>query len=91
MPGPSGLEHRCFDGLLKAIRRSLVSHAISINLNRVKHVANKSKSFKEAEEWDRQQQREMTPSERIAVVRELQRRVYGADAPDVREWHRRTK
>jgi len=30
----------------------------------------------------------MTPNERIAASRVLQRRVYGPNPPDVREWHR---
>jgi hypothetical protein len=48
-------------------------------------VANKSRSFKEAEEWNERQYREMTPNERIAALRVLQRRVYGPNPPDVRE------
>jgi hypothetical protein len=48
-------------------------------------VANKSRSFKEAEEWNKRQYREMTPNERIAASRIPQRGVYGPNPPDARE------
>jgi hypothetical protein len=57
----------------------------------VDRIAKKSRSFKEAEEWTRRQYREMTPGERIAVARELQRRVFGPNPPDVRECHPKAK
>jgi len=53
--------------------------------------ANKSRNFKEADEWTKRQYREMTPNERIAVSRELQRKAYGPNPPDVRESHRAAK
>jgi hypothetical protein len=57
-------------------------------IERVIHVA---RNFKEAEEWDKRQMREMTPSERLLAARELQLRAHGAEAPDVRAWQRRSK
>jgi len=45
----------------------------------------KSRSFREAEEWDVAQQLFMTPEERRKVARELQKRFYGSLCPDVRE------
>lgn len=49
------------------------------------HIA---RSHAEAADWDVRQQLAMTPDERQAAARELKRRVYGSDAPDVRESHR---
>ena len=49
----------------------------------------KAKSFREADEWTKRQYREMTPSERITAARVLQRRVFGANPPEVRESCRR--
>jgi hypothetical protein len=51
-------------------------------------VAHKSKSFKEAAEWDIQQQLAMTPAQRMLVGKLLRQRAYPADSKDVREWHR---
>jgi hypothetical protein len=47
----------------------------------VVHIA---KGFKEADEWDIQQQVSMTPQQRLAAAKELRDRVYPADAKDVR-------
>jgi hypothetical protein len=49
-------------------------------IERVVHIA---RNFKEAEDWDRLQMREMTPSERLLAARELQLRAH-PNAPDVR-------
>lgn len=49
----------------------------------------KARNSREAEEWDRRQQRAMTPQERQAVARALKERVYGRHTKDVREWHRK--
>ena len=49
----------------------------------------KSWSFKDAEEWDILQNVRMTPDERQAVASEIKKRVYGKEAPDVREAHPR--
>jgi hypothetical protein len=45
----------------------------------------KSTSFKEADEWTKRQYRAMSCDERIQAARLLQRRVFGANPPDVRE------
>ncbi len=42
-------------------------------------------SFEEAERWSREQMWAMTPEERMEIARVLRDRVYGKDAPDVRE------
>ncbi len=55
-------------------------------IERIVHVAH---SFEEADAWDREQQARMTPQERQAAARELKRRVYPDDAPDVRACHGR--
>jgi hypothetical protein len=54
----------------------------------MKRIFHKSKSFKEAEKWDILQHIRMTPGERQAAAAELRRRVFGKDAPDVREVQR---
>jgi len=54
-------------------------------------IVNKARNFKEAEEWDKRQYREMTVAERFAIASELKRRVYGPNPPDVRECHRKEK
>jgi len=45
----------------------------------------KSTSFKEADEWTNRQYQAMSCDERIQAARLLQRRVFGANPPDVRE------
>ncbi len=54
----------------------------------MKRIVNKSRSFEAAAEWDMRQHLEMTPQQRIDAARELQRRVYKANARDVRECHK---
>jgi hypothetical protein len=56
-------------------------------IERVVHVA---RNFKEAEEWDRRQMREMSPSERLLAARELQLRAH-PHARDVRACPRPSK
>lgn len=51
----------------------------------MKKIVNKTNSFKEAEEWDIQQQIQMTLEQRQEVAIVLRKKVYGTDAPDVRE------
>jgi hypothetical protein len=46
---------------------------------------NKAKNFKEAEEWDIKQQINMTPRQRQKIAKELKRRYYGSNPPDVRD------
>ncbi len=43
----------------------------------MERVVNKAKSFEEADAWDRQQQRNMSPRERVRVSRVLQKRGFG--------------
>jgi predicted Fe-S protein YdhL (DUF1289 family) len=52
---------------------------------RMDRVVRKSRSFDEADRWDVEQHTSMTPDERQRVAKELRERVYGKDAPDVRE------
>ena len=51
----------------------------------MKRVVHKSRSFKEAEQWDIHQQKTMTPEQRQRIAREIKERVYGVDCPDVRQ------
>jgi hypothetical protein len=55
----------------------------------MKKIVRKSKSFKEAEEWDILQHLRLTPEERQDVAAELRERVYGKKSRDVKEIHRR--
>ncbi len=43
--------------------------------------------FRESEKWDIEQHVSMTPEERQKAAAELRKRVYGANVPDVREFH----
>ena len=56
----------------------------------VDRIAHKSRSFKDAEDWDVDQQIRMTPRERWAIARLLKDRVYGRITKDVRACHRLT-
>jgi predicted Fe-S protein YdhL (DUF1289 family) len=51
----------------------------------MKRVFHKARDFKEAEEWDIFQQVKMTPEERQKVATQLREKVYGKNAPDVRD------
>jgi hypothetical protein len=55
-------------------------------IERLVHV---SHSHREAHEWDVEQQIRMTPEQRQRIARELRRRVYGANRPDVRAAYRK--
>ncbi len=55
----------------------------------IKRVVHKAKNFQEAEDWDILQHIRMTPEERQAAAKALRIRVYGKNAPDVREVYRR--
>jgi hypothetical protein len=48
---------------------------------------NKSVGFREAREWDIQQEISMTPEQRQRAAKELKQRVFGRNAPDVRASH----
>ena len=54
----------------------------------MERVFQKSRNFKEAEDWDILQHVRMTSAQRQEAARQLRDRVYGKDAPDVREAHR---
>ena len=55
----------------------------------MERVCNKSKNFKEAEEWDINQQLSMTPEERQEAAKVLRERVYGWENIDVKDSIRR--
>lgn len=55
------------------------------SMDRTSHIA---RDFADADRWDREQQLSMTPDERLEVARVLRERVFGVDAPDVRESER---
>jgi hypothetical protein len=57
-------------------------------LSRMERIAHKCTSFEEAARWDREQQWAMIPDERLAIAKELRERVFGKDAPDVRQAER---
>lgn len=54
----------------------------------IQRTGNKARSFEEAARWEREERWKLSPIERLRIARELQLRVYGADAPDVRESER---
>ncbi len=51
----------------------------------MKRVVNKAKNSKEAERWDITQQIKMTPEERQNAAKELKKKFYGLNPPDVRQ------
>jgi hypothetical protein len=55
---------------------------MSLRENRIVNVAN---GFREAREWEIQQELSLTPSQRQQAAKALKRRFYGKNAPDVRE------
>jgi len=55
----------------------------------IKKIVHISRSFKEAEEWDIQQQIQLSPEERQHIALILKRRAYGRRVPDVREYHKK--
>jgi hypothetical protein len=54
-------------------------------MERVVHI---SKGFKEAEDWDIQQQVSMTPQQRLDAAKVLRDRTYPPLTKDVRECHK---
>ena len=54
----------------------------------IERIFHKAKNFKEAEEWDIQQQIKMSHEERQMVSKVLRERVYGKDTVDVKKAHR---
>lgn len=55
----------------------------------MKRIVHKAKTFEEAEKWDILQQVRMTVKERQAAASALRKRVYGTEAPDVREVYKK--
>jgi hypothetical protein len=62
--------------------RVVILYFMEVMLTRDVH---KSTSFKEADEWTKRQYRAMSCNERIQAARLVQRRVFGANLPDVSE------
>ena len=54
----------------------------------VEKIVKKSRSFREADAWDIRQNLALTPEERIRIAHALRKRVYRANAKDVRACHR---
>jgi 4-hydroxy-3-methylbut-2-enyl diphosphate reductase IspH len=50
----------------------------------MKRTFNKAKNHKEAEKWDIIQQTTMSPEERQQVAKEIRKKFYGSNSPDVR-------
>lgn len=57
----------------------------------MERVANKARSFREADEWEIQQHLSMTPQERMRAAKLLKERMFPGKNPDIREWHRSQK
>ena len=53
----------------------------------MERIAKRSRTFAEAEAWDRQQYRSMTATERMRAARLIKNRVFPGKQPDVRECH----
>ena len=53
-------------------------------IDSMERIANKARSFQEADEWDRKQYLSMTLIERYVLAEELKRRAYGDSVPDIR-------
>jgi hypothetical protein len=67
--------------------RGLLVGQISGIIRGMERVVHKAKGFKEAEEWDIEQQVSMTPEQRLRAAKELCDRFYPANAKDVRACH----
>ena len=50
-------------------------------------IVKKSRTFAEAEAWDKQQYQAMSPAERMRAARQLKNRLFPGTRPDVRECH----
>jgi hypothetical protein len=60
------------------------SVSYTLSMERIVH---KARSFRDAAQWDIEQQVKMTPRERWAAARRLKERVYGRNQKDVRACH----
>lgn len=54
----------------------------------VERIVKKSRSFREADRWDIEQNLALTPEQRIQIAHALRKRAYPGKAKDVRECHR---
>ena len=57
----------------------------------MERVANKARSFAEADEWEIHQHLSMTPQERMRAAKLIKERLFPGKNPDIREWHRARK
>jgi exonuclease III len=55
----------------------------------MERIVHKSKSFKDAESWDIQQQISMTPEERQKAAKFLKEKYYGKKVPDIRKFKKK--
>ena len=58
----------------------------------MERIVHKSRGHEEADQWDVEQQINMTPQERMRAAKKLIDQYYGTDVPDVREgkvWKKR--
>ena len=53
----------------------------------MERTVHKARSFREAAQWDVEQQVQMSPQERWLAARRLKERVYGRNPKDVRACH----
>jgi hypothetical protein len=53
----------------------------------MERIVKKSRTFLEAEAWEKEQYRLMSPVERMRAARELKNRLFPGKRPDVRECH----
>ena len=66
------------------VAKSLPNGGAGSNTVGMERVANRARTFSEADEWDRKQYLATTPEERYAIAAELKRRAYGDAVPDIR-------
>jgi hypothetical protein len=76
------------NSLTDSIQRTHIFPTQTIDIERI---ANKARSFTEADEWEIQQHLSMTPQERMRAAKLLKERMFPGKNPDVREWHRSQK
>ena len=55
----------------------------------IEPVGHRATGFQEADTWDREQMAHLSLDERLKIAEILRRRVYGENAPDVRESQQR--
>lgn len=57
----------------------------------MKRISHTSNSFKEAQEWEIQQQIKMTPDQRFAAAKELRIRACGKNVPNLKDCYEKNK